>query len=90
MRGLGRRGAGGWFLPVRRSLGRMAVGAGLAGAAFLAIRSLLGGVLPDGFPGDAALLAAALVAGGLCYTVCAGLPTGLRTVGGSPPAEGRE
>ena len=88
MRGLGRRGAGGWFRAVRRSLGRMAAGAGLAGGAFLAIRWLLGSRLPDGFLGDATLLAAALIAGGLCYTACAGLPTGLRTVGETPPAEG--
>ena len=88
MRGLGRRGAGGWFRAVRRSLGRMAAGAGLAGGAFLAIRWLLGSRLPDGFLGDAALLAAALIAGGLCYAACAGLPAGLRTVGETPPAEG--
>ena len=90
VRGLRRRGAGGWFLPVRRSLGRMAAGAGLAGGAFLAVRSLLGARVPDGFLGDAALFAAALIAGGLCYAGCAGLPTGLRTVGAPPPAEGRE
>ena len=89
VRGLGRRGAGGWFLPVRRSLGRMAAGAGLASGAFLAVRSLLGARLPDGFLGDATLLAAALVAGGLCYAGCAGLPTGLRTVGATPPGEER-
>lgn len=87
MRGLRRRGAGGWFLPVRRSLGRMAVGAGLASVAFQVMRSLLGGRLPDGFFGDATLLAAALVVGGLCYVGCAGLPTGLRTVGELPPTE---
>ncbi len=89
MRGLMRRGAGGWFLPVRRSLARMAVGAGLASVAFYVIRLLLGGRLPDGFLGDAALLAAALIAGGLCYAACAGLPTGLRTVGEPSPPEGR-
>jgi len=90
MRGLRRRGAGGWVVPVRRSLGRMAVGAVLASVAFLVMRSLLGGHLPDGFLGDATLLAAALVAGGLCYVGCAGFPTGLRTVGALPPAEGGE
>ena len=90
VRGLGRRGAGGWFLPVRRSLGRMVAGAGLASGAFLAVRSLLGARVPDGFLGDATLFAAALIAGGLCYAGCAGLPTGLRTVGAPPPAEGRE
>lgn len=90
VRGLSRRGAGGWFLPVRRSLGRMAAGAGLASGAFLAIRSLLGVRVPDGFLGDATLLAAALIAGGLCYVGYAGLPTALRTVGELPSAEGAE
>lgn len=84
MRGLGRRGAGGWFGPVRRSLGRMAVGTGLASVAFWLVRSLLEVRLPDGFLGDAALLAAALAGGGLCYVALAGLPTGLRTVREAP------
>ncbi|MYC87611.1 MAG: hypothetical protein F4X22_05145 [Gemmatimonadales bacterium] len=75
---------------MRRSLARMAAGAGLASGAFLAVRALLGGRLPDGFLGDATLLATALIAGGLCYAGCAGLPTGLRTVREAPPAEGPE
>ncbi len=88
VRGLGRRGAGGWFRPVRRSLGRMALGTGLASLAFWSMRALLGLRLPEGFLGDAALLGSALAVGGFCYVALAGLPTALGTVR-EPPAQGR-